>query len=149
MIDLKKIKDIEWMDEPLDEEALRDYVINCFNTALKVGIPVKYALKVGSHARGTFHKGSDVDVILVTPEHPSTYRTGKDYWSSVYRYCIIKYWDSKKINRTVHMGLSNIFRIYDEDKSSEYDCIAYDIINRRKIKTTKELVTDYGMVVFK
>ena len=49
------------------EESVITSVRKYLNELLRVGIPVKFGIMFGSHARNDTHRWSDIDLLVISP----------------------------------------------------------------------------------
>ena len=55
------------------EESVITSVRKYLNELLRVGIPVRFGIMFGSHARKDTHKWSDIDLLVISPRYDESY----------------------------------------------------------------------------
>lgn len=59
------------------EESIVTLVKRYLNELLRIGVPVRFGVMFGSHARKDAHKWSDIDLLVISPRYDESY-TRKD-----------------------------------------------------------------------
>ncbi len=57
----------------MSEESIKQSVKKYLKELLKAGIPVRFGVIFGSHARGDIHKWSDIDLLVVSKLYDKSY----------------------------------------------------------------------------